>query len=153
MCPQLTSARHLLRTRLSRTLINRRQFLRRTSKLPQHNPRPELKTLPDAKVAGDINDTGATCTAAGKAPFNPGLVLNQMPLACRYLCCDDIILSDVVKIMEESMQTPIGKGLFLKMNSEGNMQLLLLPLPCVAFQHHTKYLPKCYFVQEQTEVE
>ena len=41
LCPQLKSARHLLTTRLSRSLINRRQFLRRSRKIPMRlSPRP-----------------------------------------------------------------------------------------------------------------
>ena len=34
LCPQLKSFRHMLSARLSRTLINRRQFLRRLGKIP-----------------------------------------------------------------------------------------------------------------------
>ena len=36
MCPELESSHHLLTIRLSRTLINRRQFLRKQNRIPAH---------------------------------------------------------------------------------------------------------------------
>ena len=51
LCPQITSCWHLLTARLSLTLINRRQFLRRTGKIsarPQSHQlvMPPVKLLP-----------------------------------------------------------------------------------------------------------
>jgi len=46
LCEQLRSARHLLTRRLSRTLINRRQFLRRQNRIIRRQPTPSVR-IPD----------------------------------------------------------------------------------------------------------
>ena len=57
----------------NKILINRRQFLRKTNKLPKHGAEtPKFNDVPAA--TGINNDTGAT----NKAPFKPGLA----QLAC-----------------------------------------------------------------------
>ena len=45
LCPQLRTARHLLTIKLSRTLINCRQYLRRTQKLTPNVKSRNLKSI------------------------------------------------------------------------------------------------------------
>lgn len=140
LCPQLKSARHLLTTRLSRSLINRRQFLRRSRKIPMRlSPRPvSSDTLSKswkyvlASTCMYIKVTILVMTIMLalqlKRPLMDMKLLHHLSLLgmiTKYECnwiniCTGTLMyiySEPVRVLKE--ETFIAKGIFLKMNTEG----------------------------------
>ena len=55
VCPQLKSSHHLLAIRLSKSLINRRQFLRKTGKLPVYIKAKTSRSNATVQVSSNLS--------------------------------------------------------------------------------------------------
>ena len=131
MCPQLKTSHHLLSIRLSRTLINRRLFLRRGRKIPPYS-KTKLKTsdanvyIPtitskdtsdDEELECPSLDTSKDDTCSHSSKFNSGYELYIL-LAIVFWKTLLQYCRDAVKILAGE-HIVIGRGIFLKMNSTG----------------------------------